>query len=328
MTPPLDPRHTSALDAPLPSTLGAGDLSITAIWHEHHGYLINVAYRMLGTYGDAEDMVQEAFSRLLRSDRGTIDDVRGWLVVVVSRLCLDQLRSARVRREAYVGPWLPELVIPAGDALGPEERVTLDDSVRTALLVVLERLTPAERVAFILHDIFEYPFDDIGRIMKRTPVACRQLARRGRHRVVREGAEGRGVIDPVEAQRVAERFLAAASTGDVGALLEVLDPEAAGWTDSGGLVPAPRHPVAGREKVAVGLLGWLRSASASLIPISVNAGPGAVVVREGEVVAVLAFTVESGRIAAIRCVANPEKLTYVRAVLGGGGARFPGAGQR
>jgi RNA polymerase sigma-70 factor (ECF subfamily) len=309
MTPPLDRLHTTALDDP--------DLSVTTIWREHHGYLINVAYRMLASCTDAEDMVQEAFARLLRSDRESIDDVRGWLVVVVSRLCLDQLRSARVRREAYIGPWLPEPVIPAGDTLGPEDRVTLDDTVGMAMLVVLERLSPLERVAFILHDIFEYPFDDIGRIMKRTPVACRQLASRGRQRVVREGAATRGVINPVEAQRITERFLAAASTGDLDALLGVLDPEAVGWTDSGGLVPAPRHPVVGSQKVAVGLLGWLRSASASLIPIPVNAGPGAVVIREGEVVAVLALTVEGRRIAAIRCIANPEKLSYVRAVLGG-----------
>lgn len=174
----------------------ASDVPISQIWREHHGYLINVAYRMLASFSDAEDMVQEAFARLLRADHEKIDDVRGWLVVVVSRLCLDQLRSARVRRETYVGPWLPEPVIPSGDALGPEERVVLDDSVRMALLVVLERLSPAERVAFILHDIFEYSFEDIGRIMQRTPVACRQLASRGRRQVLEEGAGMRGRVDP------------------------------------------------------------------------------------------------------------------------------------
>jgi RNA polymerase sigma-70 factor (ECF subfamily) len=306
----------------------ASDVPISQIWREHHGYLINVAYRMLASFSDAEDMVQEAFARLLRADHEKIDDVRGWLVVVVSRLCLDQLRSARVRRETYVGPWLPEPVIPSGDALGPEERVVLDDSVRMALLVVLERLSPAERVAFILHDIFEYSFEDIGRIMMRTPVACRQLASRGRRQVLEEGAGMRGRVDPVESRRVTERFIAAASSGNLEALLEVLDPEAAGWTDTGGLLPGPRHPLVGRQKVAVGLLGWLRSSGATLVSMPVNAEPGAIVVQQGEVTAALALTFEGGLITHIRCVANPGKLTYVRAVLttpgrSAGAARVP-----
>src|SRR5438105_4209149 len=191
------------------------DAAIAEIWRAHHRHLLNVAYRMLGSVSDAEDAVQEAFTRLLHTDSDAIDDMRAWLVVVVSRICLDQLRSARVRRETYVGPWFPEPVIPAGDQLAPDERVTLDDTVRMALLLVLERLTPAERVAFVLHDVFEYSFEDIARIMDRSAVACRQLASRARRHVHNDGATLRSTVDPGEARRVTERFIKAASTGNV-----------------------------------------------------------------------------------------------------------------
>src|SRR5437667_194258 len=160
-------------------------------WSEHHGFLLDVAYRLLGSYSDAEDIVQEAFSRLLRTDLDPIEDVRAWLVVVVSRLCLDQLRSARVRRESYVGPWLPEPVIsPPGAEPDPADRITLDDSVRLALLVVLERLSAAERGAFVLHDVFGFSFDDVGEILGRTPEASRQLAARARKRIADETRGG------------------------------------------------------------------------------------------------------------------------------------------
>jgi RNA polymerase sigma-70 factor (ECF subfamily) len=270
---------------------------------------------MLGSVSDAEDVVQEAFTRLLRTDLAQIDDVRGWLVVVVSRICLDQLRSARVRREAYVGPWLPEPIVSGSDALAPDERITLDDSVRMALLVVLERLTPGERVSFILHDVFEYSFDEIARIMNKTPAACRQLASRARRHVQAEDVSLRGVIDPAEARRVADRFIAAASTGDMDALLEVLDPEAAGWTDSGGLVPAPRDHVVGRQRVAERLLWWLRTFEVTLEPMPVNAGPGAIAYMNGEIIAVLTLVMRDGLITAIHSVANPEKLVHVKAAM-------------
>src|SRR5256714_15565037 len=143
------------------------DAWVTQAWSDHHGFLLDVAYRLLGSYSEAEDLVQEAFTKLLRTDLDPIEDVRAWLVVVVSRLCLDQLRSARARREAYVGPWFPEPVIDSDDA-DPADRITLDDSVRMAMLVVLERLTPAERATFVLHDVFEFSFDDVSRIAGRT----------------------------------------------------------------------------------------------------------------------------------------------------------------
>src|ERR1700682_4846433 len=153
-------------------------------WHQHKSYLINVAYRLLGSGSEAEDMVQEAFARLLRADVDDSADLRGWLVVVVTRLCLDQLRSARARHEVDAGPSFPEpLAHLAGSGADPADIVTLDESVRMALLIVLERLTPAERVVFVLHDVFEYSFEEVATMGGRTPAACRQLASRARRRL-------------------------------------------------------------------------------------------------------------------------------------------------
>src|SRR5438067_3581844 len=152
------------------------DVRVTELWTSHHRFLLDVAYRLLGSYNEAEDTVQEAFTRLLRTDLDPIEDVRAWLVVVVSRLCLDQLRSARVKREAYIGPWFPEPLALADDAsTDPADVVTMDESVRFALLVVLERMSPAERVVFVLHDVFDFPFEKIGPMVGRTIAACRQL---------------------------------------------------------------------------------------------------------------------------------------------------------
>src|SRR6202022_215576 len=144
------------------------DAWVTDAWSNHHGFLLDVAYRLLGSYSEAEDIVQEAFSKLLRTDLDPIEDFRAWLVVVVSRLCLDQLRSARVKREAYIGPWFPEPLLFADDAAtDPADVVTMDESVRFALLVVLERMSPAERVVFVLHDVFDMPFEKIGPMVGR-----------------------------------------------------------------------------------------------------------------------------------------------------------------
>ena len=270
---------------------------------------------MLGSVSDAEDAVQEAFTRLLRADVAGIDDVGAWLVVVVSRVCLDELRSARARHEQYIGPWLPEPVIPAADQLNPEDRVTLDDTVRMALLVVLERLTPAERVSFVLHDVFQYSFDDIARIMGRSTTACRQLASRARRHVQTDGAAVRGSVDADQAARVTERFVAAAESGDMEALLQVLDPEAAGWTDSGGVVAAPRDRVVGSRKVAERLLWWLRTFGVTLVPMPVNAGAGVLALQDDQIVAVVSLVLEGERITALHSVANPAKLAYVKSVL-------------
>src|SRR5229473_223229 len=172
-------------------------------WTNHHRFLLDVAYRLLGSYSDAEDIVQEGFSRLLRTDLDPIEDLRAWLVLVVSRLCLDQLRSSRVKREAYIGPWFPEPLLFADDAaIDPADVVTMDESVRFALLVVLERMSPAERVVFVLHDVFDFPFEKIAPMVGRTAAACRQLASRARRRVQEEAGSTRFAIDPSEQRRV------------------------------------------------------------------------------------------------------------------------------
>src|SRR2546425_3924894 len=179
------------------------DAWVTQAWSDHHGFLLDVAYRLLGSYSEAEDLVQEAFTKLLRTDLDPIEDVRAWLVVVVSRLCLDQLRSARVKREAYIGPWFPEPLLFSDDAAtDPADVVTMDESVRFALLVVLERMSPAERVVFVLHDVFEFPFERIAPMVGRTVAACRQLASRARKRVNEEAGSARFATDPVEQRRV------------------------------------------------------------------------------------------------------------------------------
>src|SRR5919201_705695 len=181
--------------------MGPDDGAIAEVWRGHHRYVLDVAYRMLGSLTEAEDAVQEAFARLVRTGPAGIDDVRGWLVVVVTRLCLDQLRSSRSKRESSVGAWLPEPVIE-NDLADPADRITLDDSVRMAMLVVLERLTPAERGSFVLHDVFGFSFEDVGKILGRSVDGSRQLASRARKRVREETGPSRFDVDPAELSRI------------------------------------------------------------------------------------------------------------------------------
>ena len=289
---------------------------VAAAWSDHHAYLLDVAYRLLGSLNDAEDAVQEGFARLMRADVGEIDDVRGWLVVVVTRLCLDQLRSARAKRETYVGPWLPEPTVD-GPVSDPADRITLDDSVRMAMLVVLERLTPAERATFVLHDVFGFSFEDVSTIVGRSVEACRQLASRARRRVRDEIAPSRFDVDPVELQRVAERFIAASTEGNMDALMDVLDPKVVGWTDSGGILGAPRAAVGGRERVAALFLQFLGAFEATVHPMTVNGEPGAIVRQRGRLIAVIAFEARDGLITRIHSVANPEKIARAASMLDG-----------
>jgi RNA polymerase sigma-70 factor (ECF subfamily) len=293
------------------------DDRLAAIWDEHRRYVLDVAYRMLGSITDAEDVVQETFARLLAADLDTIEDVRGWLVVVATRLCLDQLRSARAKRESYVGPWLPEPVIEPVDApIDPADRITLDDSVRMAMLVVLERLTPAERAAFVLHDVFRFSFDDVARIVGRTTEASRQLASRARKRIEEETGPARFEVDREEVGRIADRFIEASTNGDFRALMDVLDPDVAGWTDTGGLVGAPRAALTGREQVASRFLRFLEAFRARLAPMRVNGEPGVLVFQEDRLLAVIAFETREGLITRIHSIANPHKLAYVSSMLG------------
>jgi RNA polymerase sigma-70 factor, ECF subfamily len=291
----------------------AADPRVDEAWREHRQRLMDVAYRMLGSVSDAEDVVQEAYARLVRNGVDGIDDVRGWLVTVTSRLCLDQLRSAQSKRTSYVGPWLPEPVVDAPSlGVDPADRVTLDDSVRMALLVVLEQLSPAERTAFVLHDVFQLSFEEVASIVGRSPAACRQLASRARRHVQAEAAPSRFHADVGEQRRLAERFAAAANSGDLEALLEVLDPDVSGDADSGGVIPgAPRHAVVGRSRVAANLLRNVGGRGIEFRAADVNGEPGVVGVQDGRIVAAVVLESDNGMIHHIHAILNPAKLAHL-----------------
>jgi RNA polymerase sigma-70 factor (ECF subfamily) len=288
-------------------------------WTNHHRFLLDVAYRLLGSYSDAEDVVQEAFSKLLRTDIDPIDDVRAWLVVVVSRLCLDQLRSARVRREAYIGPWFPEPLLFSEDAeTDPADVVTMDESVRFALLVVLERMSPAERVVFVLHDVFDMPFEKVAPMVGRSVAACRQLASRARKRVDAEAESARFAIDPAEQRRVVDAFIAACAGGDVKALLPLLDPSVVGWADLGGgrTLPGVSRPNVGREVVAERVMRFFGPASGNrLVKEVINGEPSVVAFFEGTVASVLALSVKDHLITRVYVISDQRKLAQVKRTL-------------
>jgi RNA polymerase sigma-70 factor (ECF subfamily) len=278
-------------------------------WREHRRHLLDIAFRMLGDVGEAEDAVQEAFARLARADVEEIDDVAGWLVVVVSRLCLDRLRSVRRRPTVLGGPDADTVVAPG---LDPGDRVTLDDDVRLALHVVLERLTPAERTAFVLHDVFGYSFDAIAEIVGRTPAACRQLASRARRTVAADARPGRFRVEPEEQRRVTERFIAACADGDVAALLAVLDPAVTGDGDGG----ARRH-VDGPDEVAAAVLHHLGPDSGTvLLPLPLGDRIGLVVLRGGRLGAFLTLMIRDGRIHHLEVAASRRALDPIETALG------------
>jgi RNA polymerase sigma-70 factor (ECF subfamily) len=286
-------------------------------WTNHHRFLLDVAYRLLGSYSDAEDIVQEAFSRLLRTDLDPIEDVRAWLVVVVSRLCLDQLRSSRVKREAYIGPWFPEPLLFSDDAsIDPADVVTMDESVRFALLVVLERMSPAERVVFVLHDVFDVPFEKIAPMVGRTVAACRQLASRARKRVDEEAGSARFSIDPAEQRRVVDAFIAACAGGDIKALLPLLDPSVMGWADLGGTLPVVSRPSVGRDMVGARVMQFFGAESGNKLVVHViNGEPSVVAFYDGAVVSVLALSLTDHLISRVYVVSDQRKLAHVKRVL-------------
>lgn len=289
---------------------------IDAIWREHRPFLVDLAFRMLGNIGDAEDTVQDAFARLLRVDLDGIEDVRGWLVVVVSRLCIDDLRSARSRRE--VGRENLDVVADAAFARrgpDPADRVTLDEGIRMALLVVLQQLSPPERVVFVLHDVFGFSFEAVASIVGRSPAACRKLASRARRRVEAETGPDRFAVEPVDQERVAERFIAACAGGDLGALMQLLDPDVVGDVDLGADA-VPRSPLIGARTVARNLLVYLGGGTgATLVSQPINGRLGALAFRNRDLVAMLVLETRSGLIVDIHAVVDPRKLALVTSEL-------------
>jgi RNA polymerase sigma factor (sigma-70 family) len=269
-------------------------------------HLRAVAYRMLGSVSEADDAVQESWLRLSRrSDSADLENLRAWLTTVVARVCLDMLRSRKARREEAFGPHVPEPIVSREDGLDPEHEALLADSVGLALLVVLETLNPAERLAFVLHDMFAVPFDEIAPIVGRSPAAARQLASRARRRV--QGSTPEPDADLARQRKVVDAFLAAARGGDFDELLAVLDPDIVFKVDSGALRPGARREVRGAAAVAEQVLSFRRLARFAQ-PALVNGAAGFVVTRDGRPLAVAGFTVAHGRIAEIDLLADPERL--------------------
>jgi RNA polymerase sigma factor (sigma-70 family) len=294
---------------------GQPDPGLAAIISERR-QLINVAYRLLGSLAEAEDAVQETYARwyaLTPGQRDAIASPGAWLTTVTSRICLDQLGSARARRERYVGQWIPEpLPEPAewisspGAPADPADRVTLDESVSMAFLVVLESMTPAERVAFILHDVFGYPFTEIARIVGRTPAACRQLASSGRRRI---RAAHPPAAPSARQAAIIRDFKNAWQTGDIATLVALLDPDATITADGGGLATAALHPIEGAEQAARYLAGIAaRAPDLTILERTVNGQPGLIAQQNGATVTVFAFDITGGHITRIWAIRNPDKL--------------------
>jgi RNA polymerase sigma factor (sigma-70 family) len=276
-------------------------------FEQHRPRLRAVAYRMLGSLAEADDAVQDAWLRLSQSEAADIDNLGGWLTTVVARLCLNLLRARRARREDAFGLRLPDPVIIADGDIEPVQEVLLADSVRLALLVVLDHLSPAERLAFVLHDMFELPYEKIAPMLGRTPTAARQLASRARRRV-RGAAIPTPDRDLARQRKVVDAFFAAARTGNFDALVQVLDPDVVLRADFG----ASRAPAVIRGVEAVAKLARAPR-GARLYPALVNGAPGAVVTLNGQPFSVLAFTVIGGKIVEIDGIADPDRVRRIAA---------------
>ena len=304
----------STRSGPGPGRPGPG---LSAIMSERR-QLINLAYRMLGSLAEAEDAVQETYARwyaMSRPQQEAIESPGAWLTTVASRICLDLLGSARARRERYVGEWIPEPLPdpaewisgrPGSATADPADRVTLDESVSMAFLVVLETMTPAERVALILHDVFGYPFAEVAQVTGRTPAACRQLASSARRRI----RASQPPATPTARQAgIIRNFKQAWEAKDIGALIALLDPGATMIADGGGLANAALRPIEGGEQIARYLADLAdRAPSLTILERTVNGQPGLVAQQHGVTVTVFAFDVTGGQIKQLWAVRNPDKL--------------------
>lgn len=282
----------------------------TETFLEHRSLLFGIAYRMLGTAMDAEDMVQETFLRWQRTDLAEVESPRAFLTTVITRLCIDHLRSARIQRESYIGPWLPEPLLTA-DTAGPATSVSLTESITMAFLIMLEKLSPAERAAFLLREIFGYDYADLARILERSQAATRQLVSRAGRKLERDGGDRSPAAGPGKRpSRLTEQFLAAAGGGDMEGLLNLLAPDATIWSDGGGKAAAARRPIHGAEKVAAFFLGLARQAPAGAVGwfTEINGESGFVLYEDGRATTVLVPHVVDGRIHAVYAMRNPDKL--------------------
>ena len=282
-------------------------------FEEHRPHLRAVAYRMLGSLTEAEDAVQDAWLRLSRSGAGEVENLGGWLTTIVARVCLNMLRARKVRREHSLGLHLPDPIINRDGELQPEEEAVLADAVGLALLVVLDTLSPAERLAFVLHDLFALPFEEIAPMVGRTPAAARQLASRARRRV-----KGARVPEPdpdlARQREVVDAFFVAARGGDFDALVALLDPDVVLRADFGAKRPAVSGVIHGAAAVAQQALKGALPA-AHLRPALVNGAAGVVITVRGRPFAVMGFTVAAGKIVAIDAIADPERVRRIAAAV-------------
>ena len=288
------------------------------LFDDYRGLLFDVAYRMLGSVSDAEDVVQEAWFRWERADREAICSPKAWLCTTVTRLAIDHLRSARVRRERYVGPWLPEpLVCDMTDPV--PEQTALAESLSMAFLVMLERLTPIERAVFLLREVFELDYDGIAEVVDKTASNCRQIFRRARLRLA---GQPRYTADDGSHSRLLTTFMQAMATGNVDAIKSVLADDVTLWSDGGGAATAARNPIQGADRVARFLVGVYRKGGVDLgvRTARINGVPGLVTIEQGKdgnpddrgrVVGTVVFDVEDGLVAGIRIVVNPHKLANI-----------------
>jgi RNA polymerase sigma-70 factor (ECF subfamily) len=301
---------------------------ISEAWRDHRTHLVDLAFGMLGDIGSAEDAVQEAFVRLAKTDPAGIEDLRGWLTVVVSRICLDRIRSAQARRErAYDVSTIERAGPPSVQALpvDPADRVTLDDEVSLALMVVLQRLKPAERVVFVLHDVFQMPFDTIAETVGRPAATCRQLARRARLKITAETAwSGGGGAGLIEQRLVTERFMQACSRGDLQALLEVLDPEVWGDVDLGEFHPRTGTVAHGRDQVAGNLMLYYHGSKSTLVWNPVGGRAAVLAFIDSELWAVILLTIADEVVKSLHAIADPRKIRVLRGQLPDHDAPLPG----
>jgi RNA polymerase sigma-70 factor (ECF subfamily) len=280
------------------------------VFLEQRPRLFSIAYRMLGRATEAEDVLQEAYLRWQSAPREDVESAPAFLTSVVVRLSIDVLRSARVRREAYVGPWLPEPLV-ADTAPGPDEAAELADSVSLAFLVLLEELTPVERAVFLLREVFGYDYPTVAAMVGKSEANCRQLVVRGKQRVAERRT--RFEADSVHGRELTARFLAACSTGDLDGLLGMLADDVVVWSDGGGKVQAARRPVAGRDKAARFLIGIAeKGGEFDGRLVAVNGQPGGIFGHDGRIEYAMALDVLDGQIVGVRVIANPDKLQHLQ----------------
>jgi RNA polymerase sigma-70 factor (TIGR02957 family) len=302
-------RSKPATDAAAQPAHGSRPDPATGAFLAHRNLLFTVAYEMLGSAADAEDVLQETWLRWAGVDLSTVRDQRAYLVRITTRQALSRLRTLRRRKESYVGPWLPEPLLTAPDVA---EDVELADSVSMAMLLVLETLAPTERAVFVLRDVFDLEYDEIAETVDKSPAAVRQIAHRARAHVA--ARRPRGIVSPAETRGALEAFRRAAETGDVQGLLDILAPDVVLLGDGGGVKQAILRPVVGAGKVARLLATGLGRiiATASLHPAQVNGYPALIIRLDGEIDTVVAVRIEDGLITGLYGVRNPEKLSHMQ----------------